>query len=172
MSKLTAEELVERTLDGAYALALQLAGNSSDAWDLAQEALLRAVRSLPGFRGESDPKTWVYRIVVNVWKNKMKSRAWRWWRGLSSLGPDMPEPASQEPPLDRGLQRQEELEALERCLAALEPEDRAALVLRELDGKSYEEISGILAVPMGTVKSRLYRARSALARLLEKHDAA
>jgi len=172
LSKLTPEELVERTLDGAYALAMQLSGDSSDAWDLVQESLSRAVRALPGFRGESDPKTWVYRIVVNVWKNKVKSRAWRWWRGLVSLGPDLPEPASAEPPLDSGMQKAEDLEALDRALASLEPEDRAALALRELEGKSYSEIADILAVPMGTVKSRLYRARSALARLLENRDAA
>ncbi|MBI5594717.1 MAG: hypothetical protein HY928_01365, partial [Elusimicrobia bacterium] len=73
MSKLSPEELVRRTMDGVYALALRLTGNTADAWDLAQDALLRALKGLSAFRDDADPRTWVYRITVNAWKNRVAS---------------------------------------------------------------------------------------------------
>lgn len=171
MSKLSAEELVSKTLDRAYTLALRLTGNEADAWDLTQEALLKAIRALPGFRGDADPKTWVYRITINTWKNRVQSGIWRWWRRLVPLEPGTGAPAD-DPPPDRVLEGKERAEAFERALSELEPEDRAALVLRELDGMSYLEMAETLDVPIGTVKSRLHRARTTLARILEREDAA
>lgn len=168
------DELVQRHLQGVYNLAFRLTGNAADAWDLAQEALLRAIKALPGFREEASPATWLYRITINLWKNKTQSASSKWWRALLPL--ERPEderprePAGPDPEPSQALEREEEQGAVERALAGLSPEDRAALVLRELDGKSYQEISGILGVPMGTVKSRLFRARAALARELEKRD--
>jgi RNA polymerase sigma-70 factor, ECF subfamily len=173
---MTPEELVRRHLDGVYGLALRLTGNAADAWDLAQEAMLKAVRALPGFRGDASPSTWLYRITVNAWKNKTQSALSKWWRTVASLdgAPDEAsmDPPGREPGPDLELERREEREAVERALGALAPEDRAALVLREMEGKSYEEIAAILGVRLGTVKSRLYRARSTLARELEKTDGA
>jgi len=173
---MTPEELVRRHLDGVYGLALRLTGNPSDAWDLAQEAMLKAVRALPGFRGEAAPSTWLYRITVNAWKNKSQSALSKWWRSLASLD-GLPDEASSDPPgrdpaPDRELELLEERAAVERAMGSLAPEDRAALVLREMESKSYQEIADILGVPIGTVKSRLYRARSTLARELEKTDGA
>ncbi|TBR25190.1 sigma-70 family RNA polymerase sigma factor [bacterium] len=172
MSKLSADEFVRRTADGVYALALRLTGNAADAWDLAQDALLRAVKSLDSFRGDSDPRTWVYRITVNAWKNRAASAAERMRRASTPL--DAGEagavrlPAG-DPPADVPLERGEAAEAVRRAVAALEPEDRACLQLREFDGLSYEEIASALDVPVGTVKSRLHRARLALAKALEEH---
>lgn len=168
MSKLTADELYRRTSDGAYALALRLAGNPADAWDLAQDALARAVRALPDFRGDSDPRTWVYRIVVNAWKNRAASSGERARRASEPLDDEgRPELAANDPPVDAGLERSEEARAVRAAVAALEPEDRACLQLREFDGMSYEEIAAALEAPVGTVKSRLHRARLALAKALE-----
>lgn len=72
------DELVERHLQGVYNLAFRLTGNAADAWDLAQEALLRAIKALPGFREEASPATWLYRITVNLWKNKTQSVSSKW----------------------------------------------------------------------------------------------
>ena len=174
MSKPTPEELVKKTIDGAYRLALRLTGNSSDAWDLTQEALLKAIEALPGFRGDASPSTWVYRIVVNLWKNQRQSLAGRFWSRLFSFESErgFVEPTSAEPAPDQAAEDAARRAAFDSALAELAPEDRAALVLRELDAKSYEEISEILGVPMGTVKSRLHRARMTLARLWEKEHGA
>lgn len=174
---MTADELVERYLDRVYTLALRLTGNPADASDLAQDAMLRGLEGLPGFRGDADPGTWLFRITVNAWKNKVTSAGERFRRSAVPL--DAPSPdggpldtPDREPPLDRGLESDEERAALEAALGALDPEDRAALVLRELEDKSYEEIAEILGVPVGTVKSRLHRARAGLAEHWEKRHAA
>lgn len=171
MSKLSADELVRRTADGVYALALRLTGNTADAWDLAQDALLRAVKALDSFRGDADPRTWVYRITVNAWKNRAASAAERGRRAqtpLESAEAGAVVLPGGDPPADVPLERGETAAAVQRAVAALEPEDRACLQLREFDGFSYEEIAESLGVPVGTVKSRLHRARLALARALEE----
>lgn len=171
MSKLSSDEFVRRTADGVYALALRLTGNAADAWDLAQDALLRAVGSLGSFRGDSDPRTWAYRITVNSWKNRVASAGERLRRAQEPLeGPDgapVPGLPSGDPPADAPLERGEEAEAVRRAVAALDPVDRAALQLREFDDMSYEQIAEALDVPIGTVKSRLHRARMSLAKALE-----
>ena len=172
MSKLSADEFVRRTADGVYALAMRLTGNAADAWDLAQDAMLRAVSSLEAFRGESDPRTWAYRITVNAFKNARSSGAARFRSATASL--DVPpeegraalDPAG-DPPADAALERRAQGEAIERALAALSPEDRAALSLREFDDLSYAQIAEVLDVPVGTVKSRIHRARTELAKALE-----
>lgn len=166
LSKLTPDEFVRKTVDGVYSLALRLTGNASDAWDLTHDVLLKALQALPQFRGEADPRTWVYRITVNTWKNRAQSRAWRWWRRLLSLE-RAPETA---PGPERAIERREEAAAVEEALEQLSPEDRTVVLLREYEGKSYEEIADITGVPIGTVKSRLNRARTILARLLERND--
>lgn len=171
MSKLSADELVRRTSDGVYALALRLTGNAADAWDLAQDAMVRAVRSLGSFRGDADPKTWAYRITVNAWKNRVASAGERLRRESGPLeGPDGA-PAvglpTGDPPADEPLERGEEAQAVRRAVAALDPVDRAALQLREFDDMSYDQIAEALDVPIGTVKSRLHRARLSLAAALE-----
>lgn len=171
MSKLSADEFVRRTADGVYALALRLTGNAADAWDLAQDALLRAVRSLESFRGDSDPRTWAYRITTNAWKNRAASAGERLRRAQTPLeGPDgapVPGLPAGDPPADAALVRGEEAEAVRRAVAALDPVDRAALQLREFDDMSYDQIAEALDVPIGTVKSRLHRARLSLAKALE-----
>ncbi|OGR61583.1 MAG: hypothetical protein A2X36_07205 [Elusimicrobia bacterium GWA2_69_24] len=167
---MSAEELVRLTLDRAYTLALRLTGNEADAWDLTQDALLKAISGLDGFRDEADPRTWVYRITLNAWKNQVGSRLWKWWRRLAPIDPASGDPPSREDSPERSLDAKERAREFEAALSGLDPEDRATLVLRELDGMRYADIARTMDVPIGTVKSRLYRARAALARLLEKYD--
>ena len=178
MSKPTPEELVRDHLDAVYNLALRLCGNAAEAEDLAQEVLLKAIRALPGFRGEAQPRTWLHRITINAWKNRVQSRGWRFWSRLLPVektreeGTEPAELAGPDPAPEAELERAEEARSVERAVARLSVEERAALVLREFEGKSYEEIAGILGIPVGTVKSRLYRARVSLAAELEgRHGA-
>lgn len=168
---MTPDQLVEGYLDRVYALCLRLTGNSPDASDLAQDVMLKAIAGLPGFRGDADAGTWLFRIAVNAWKNRVASAPERWRKSLAPLDGFLDVPAGESPP-DREMENREEAVALERALAGVAPEDRAALVLRELEDKSYEEIAGILGVPVGTVKSRLHRARAALAESWERDHAA
>lgn len=170
---MNAEELFDRHAPMVYNLALRLCGNEADAQDLAQDALVRAIKSLDGFRGDSSPATWLYRITVNTWKNRVRSEKRRsFWKTFSlgsagdgdeAPGKELPAP---EPPADAALEKAGEKAELERALAALEPEERAILLLREIDGRSYEEIAGIMGLELGTVKSRISRAREALRRRL------
>ena len=90
------DELVQRYGNMVYNLALRLTGNPAEAEDLAQDALVKAVKGWKGFRGEADPGSWVYRITVNTWKNTLRSlRKWRWLRFFSLEEPDevLSEPA-------------------------------------------------------------------------------
>ena len=164
-----AEELFEKFSPMVYNLALRLSGNKSDAQDIAQDAFLKALRGLANLREESFAGTWLYRITVNVWKNRVRSEKRRsFWKTFSlNWGDDGGEkPALQvqapDAPLDAALEKRDEKTALEKALAQLEPEDRAMLVLREIDGRSYQEIADITEKPLGTVKSGISRAREAL----------
>ncbi|MDP2865639.1 MAG: sigma-70 family RNA polymerase sigma factor [Elusimicrobiota bacterium] len=164
-----AEELFEKFSPMVYNLALRLSGNKSDAQDIAQDAFLKAVRGLGDLREQSFAGTWLYRITVNVWKNRVRSEKRRsFWKTFSlDRGGDGDEkPALQvrapDAPVDAAIEKRDEKAALEKALAQLDPEDRAMLVLREIDGRSYQEIAGITEKPLGTVKSGISRAREAL----------
>ncbi|MBI4678336.1 MAG: sigma-70 family RNA polymerase sigma factor [Elusimicrobia bacterium] len=157
-----------------YNLSLRLVGNPADAEDLAQDALLRALKALPGFRGESSLSTWVYRITVNTWKNRVRSEKRRgFWRTVSlnlftgEEADEEPAFKAPDPPLDAGLEAGERETMIQEALAELDEDDRAVIVLRDIEDKPYREIAAVLRVPEGTVKSRLSRAREALRRKLK-----
>jgi RNA polymerase sigma-70 factor (ECF subfamily) len=142
--------------------------------------MLRALRALPGFRGDSLVSTWLYRITVNSWKNRVRSEKRRaFWRtvtlGLIS-GDDEDGPArelpSPEPAPDAGLETDERAAAVQKALLELETDDRAIVVLRDVEDRSYAEIGTVLGLAEGTVKSRLSRARAKLKALLDKTAAA
>jgi RNA polymerase sigma-70 factor (ECF subfamily) len=170
------QEFLEQTAQLVYNLALRLTGNATDAEDLAQDALIRAFKALPEFRGESNVKTWAYRITVNTWKNRVRSEKRRGlWKTMSLglfTGADEDEEApfaAQDPPLDRGLETAEQEALVQRALLELDEDSRAIIVLREVQGQSYQELAQALGVPEGTVKSRLSRARGTLKDKLIKH---
>lgn len=148
------ETLVRRHQDAAYRVALRMLGSRLDAEDAAQEALVQAWRRLPSFRGESRFSTWLYRIVTNRCLNVRPARV------RAEALPDVL--------IDRrsdtleALERSERLHELVRGLLDLSAEQRAALVLRELEGLSYEEIADVLGVSLPAVKGRIHRARLAL----------
>ncbi|MEI7528234.1 MAG: sigma-70 family RNA polymerase sigma factor [Elusimicrobiota bacterium] len=165
-----AEELFDKHAAMVYNLALRLSGNPADAQDIAQDAFIKALRGLPGLRNAALAGTWLYRITMNVWKNRVRAEKRRaFWKTFSLSrgeedGDDPPalQIASPEVPADKAMENADEKATLEKAMAALDPEDRAILLLREIDGRSYEEIAGITEITLGTVKSRISRAREAL----------
>lgn len=148
-------------------LATNLLGDREEALDLAQEVFLRVFRTIHRFRGQSSLKTWIYRITVNQARNRQ-----RWWRRrhrsevvsldvhLRRCG-DVALGTTQSAP-DRAFARHELAESLQAALDRLPFEQRTAIVLREVEGMRYDEIAFSLGLAVGTVKSRLTRARQAL----------
>jgi RNA polymerase sigma-70 factor (ECF subfamily) len=160
-------ELVSEHQRMVYQLSLNLLGDHNEALDLSQEVFLRVFRTIGTFRGHSALRTWIYRIVVNQARNRQ-----RWWRRrhrsqqvsldehIRNHG-DVPEATNGGAP-DTLLGRKELAERIRVALDDLPFDQRTALVLREIDGLSYEEIGFSLGIAVGTVKSRLARAREAL----------
>jgi RNA polymerase sigma-70 factor, ECF subfamily len=150
-----------------YQLGLHLLGDPQEAADLSQEVFLRIFRTLSQFRGQSTLRTWIYRIVVNQASNRQ-----RWWRRRrrgqqvpleehTAAHGELPESRSYAMP-DQVLQQRETAGRVWDALNHLPFDQRAVIVLREIDGLSYEEIATSLGVAVGTVKSRLARARGSL----------
>jgi RNA polymerase sigma-70 factor (ECF subfamily) len=150
-----------------YTLALNLLGDRDEALDLSQEVFLRVFRTIHTFRGQSTLKTWIYRIVVNQARNRQ--RFWRRRRRADQVSldqhvaehGDLRQPGDGTSP-DRAFARKELASRLWRALDALPFEQRTVVVLREIDGLSYDDIAFSLGVAVGTVKSRLTRARQSL----------
>jgi len=150
-----------------YQLGLHLLGDPQEAMDLSQEVFLRVFRTLAQFRGQSALRTWIYRIVVNQASNRQ-----RWWRRrhrsqqvsleahVAARG-ELPERRPAAAP-DQVLQQRETAERVWSALATLPFDQRTVIVLREIDGLSYDEMAVALGVAVGTVKSRLARARVSL----------
>ena len=150
-------------LNAAYNLARWLTRNGDDAEDLVQEAYLRAFRSFDAFRGE-DGHAWLLAVVRNTcftWLRKKGERP------MEEFDERVHGAADQSPDAESVLLNQAALGSLNNCLEALPLEYREAIVLRELEELSYKEISGIARVPVGTVMSRLARARKRLQQCLE-----
>ncbi len=156
-----------------YTLSVRLTGSTADGQDLAQETFVKAFENFDRFRGESSPATWVYRICINLWKNRVRYEKRRFfWKHFSldgASGEDSPasEIADSEPSSGAQLEGLDQQQAVQKALAELTPEERAIVVLRDMEDKSYEEISDLLELPMGTVKSRLARSRERLRQILE-----
>jgi RNA polymerase sigma-70 factor (ECF subfamily) len=164
------EEFVRRVGPVVFNLSLRLTGNAADAADLAQDSLVKGLKALADFRG-SDPGPWAYRITVNAWKNWLRAKsARRMLRFFSSSEDGVESEPLDIPSPDKDPEAEAlaiaERRRLERAMERLTPEERAVLVLRELDGRSYQEIADSLDIPLGTVKSRLTRARVVLAQSL------
>ncbi len=152
-------------LDCAYNLARWLTRNDVDAQDIVQEAYLRALRFFSGFRG-GDGRAWLLRIVRNTFYSWIEKKHPREMKTVSEeKALDF---ASDGPAPDARLLREADTVALRRAIEELPVEFREALVMRELEGLSYKEIADVANVPMGTVMSRLARARRLLRQTLLK----
>jgi RNA polymerase sigma-70 factor (ECF subfamily) len=151
-------------------LVRRLVSNSDEADDVVQDAFIKAYRALPQFRGDSAFYTWLYRIAVNTAKNHLVSRGKR-PISLSELTSNDGDEESFEVPVvtidnntpEAELMSRQIAEAVNRAVSALPEELQTALSLREIDGLSYEEIAEAMNCPIGTVRSRIFRAREAVA---------
>jgi RNA polymerase sigma-70 factor, ECF subfamily len=151
--------LVQRYQDRLYPTMLRLTGSTEDALDLLQDAFLRAFEKLDKFQGESSFYTWVYRIAVNLALSGRRRRKVTLRLTLPDHDAIDPQDESSlsDPTLPLELAERDEL--IQAALNALADDHRAVVVMKEFDGLRYEEIASILEVPVGTVRSRLHRAR-------------
>jgi len=171
------ETLVTERSGEIYGLLYRMTDNVEEARDLTQETFLRAFQSIGHFRGESDLRTWIYRIAINQARNR-----WRWWRRRrreATVSIDAPEigggrlglvstlkaKTTRDPEQDTLLSERER--ALKKALGSLKRVYRETVILRDIEGFAYEEIAATLSISVGTVKSRLARGRQELRRKLE-----
>jgi RNA polymerase sigma-70 factor (ECF subfamily) len=167
------EELARRLRRPAYSLALQLLHNPDDAFDAAQDGLLRLFGSLDRLEPGRPAKPWLLAIVRNRARDLLRRRRVRRAEPLEGTDPDRPRQVIDTTPGPAASAELRELQALVwRALARLPEAQREILVLRDYQDLSYAEIAAVLRVPTGTVMSRLHRARKALRHLLEevRHD--
>ena len=164
------ENLVLDNQTKVYNLALRMVGNEDDAFDMSQEAFIKAYNSIANFRGDSRFSVWLYRLTTNVCLDFLRSERRKSHSSLTYMG-DEDEDKELEIPDERfspeSLAEKKELrEAVNRGLRQLPPDYRSILLLREIDGLSYDEIALALALEAGTVKSRIFRARKKLCSIL------
>ena len=165
------EELIEKYEQQVYGMVYRLLGSQPDACDVVQEVFLKVFRGVSSFREQSSLRTWIYRIAVNEAHNHR-----RWFVRHSRHEVSMTDRADQAHSLeytpDRGLSpfdqtlESEHRTLIEQALARINPTFQTAVVLRDIQNLSYEEIAEILQVSLGTVKSRILRGREALRREL------
>jgi len=170
------ERVVAEHTGDVYALLYRLTSDPEEARDLTQETFLRAFQSIGRFRGDANLKTWIYRIAVNQARNR-----WRWWRrrrrdvtvSLDATNDRTEQPLSANLRNEDAVDPEQETLARERegqlrgALLELKRPFREAVILRDVEGFSYEEIADTLQISIGTVKSRLSRGRLELRRKLE-----
>ena len=170
------EKQVLNQLDSLYFAALKLTGHREDAEDLVQETYRKAFNRFNQLKDLEKSRPWLYRIMINTWKNWSTKR-------FREFSPDNLEesegsmtqyadvkPQSHQMDPEADLIRKELWEAVESALTHLHPNYRMAVILSDIEGFSYKEISELMEWPMGTVMSRLSRARGLLARILAKYE--
>jgi RNA polymerase sigma factor (sigma-70 family) len=160
--------LVERYQDRVVRLVYRYLGDQDESEDVAQEIFLKVFRKLDSFQFESSFFTWLYRIAINAAQDRIKGRRRRRaTASLDDLPPVFESTASDAGPADRVLLSQEVAIAVRQKVDELPAKYRTVLILREFEGHTYEEISQILECSIGTVESRLFRARQRLMRKLQ-----
>src|SRR5262245_52716712 len=169
------DELVRTYSASLFHVAYRMLGDSAEASDAVQEIFLKVFRNIGGFKGEAALKTWVFRIGFSEILNRL-----RWWRRRhrfatmsldeqpngSSAGLSLPSPS---PSPEQLLQSKEQETAIQQALGRISKDHRSIIVLRDIEGFSYNEIADVLGVSIGTVKSRLARARSDLKKSLMRY---
>jgi RNA polymerase sigma-70 factor (ECF subfamily) len=162
------EPLVEKYRQRVWRLAYNVVRDREEAWDVAQEAFIRAYQALPSFRGHSAFYTWLFRIVMNVASDRVRSRAARGRAFGTERVPEeewdrvmMDKPAGDQAP-DEAAATAQDRERISQALQSLSPQHRDIIMLSDIEGLSYKEIAEVLDIPMGTVMSRLHNARKRL----------
>lgn len=161
------EVLVRRHEKTIFNLVYRMVGDYDDAAETTQEVFLSAYRAIGQFRGDANFSTWLYRIALNHANTRRKSVITRQRRLLPLENMDSASDTQTGPA--ETLEKKEIRERVQQALNELEPEDAAVILLRDLQDHSYEEVAEVLNLPLGTVKSRLHRARQALKSRLALH---
>lgn len=169
-------ELVDEHRDRVFNITYRMLGNRAEAEDVAQEVFIAVFKTIDQFREESKFSTWLYRVTVNHCKNRIKYLARRHDRDKDELDETsqqtngavtgMPVRAAQP---DKALASAQMEKLLQEAIAALDPEQRQVVILRDVEDLSIEEICEITELPDGTVKSRLHRARLVLRKKMQRH---
>ena len=161
-------ELVRRYQDRLYNIAFRVVGNPEDAADVVQDAFVSAYQALATFKGDSEFFTWLYRIAFNtaISQKRKKRPTVSVDSSREADGSYDPADVSSDVAPDAALERAEDEQVLAAAIAKLSDEHRAVLVLKDIDGSKYEEIAAALGIPIGTVRSRLHRARLELRQLI------
>lgn len=168
--------LVRRHQKKMLNVAFRMIGDYDEACDVVQESFLSAYRAIGKFRGDARFSTWLCGIVLNHTRTHLKWRAAHSRREAGSLddpaeskkGSLMSEAGSREESIVERIEKRELDEKVQDCIGSLDGEQREVLILRDIQGFSYEEIGGLLKLPEGTVKSRLFRARTVLKESLSR----
>jgi RNA polymerase sigma-70 factor, ECF subfamily len=170
-------ELVQAYEQRVYRLVLRMVGRRDEAEDMAQEVFVQVFKAIGTFRGESKLGTWIYRIAVNLCKNRIKYLSRR-----HSSDEDELEPLAERTALDerksgavgetsrpdQAVEGYQIEKIVQECMAGIDPDFREVLVLRDVEDLSYEELCEVTGLPDGTVKSRLHRARAMLKAAVEQ----
>jgi RNA polymerase sigma-70 factor (ECF subfamily) len=164
------EQLVRKYEKRMFNIAFRITGDYEDTCEIVQDAFLAAYRGIGSFRGQAKFSTWLTSITINYARNRLKQIQGKRRHEQFSLEDPLPtadggmttDPQSNDPPVHELLEKRDTQSKVQDCINALEPDFKAVLVLRDMQDFSYEEISAILKVPTGTVKSRLFRAREAV----------
>ncbi len=170
-------ELMVEHRDKVYNLTLRMLGNRAEAEDVAQEVFIQVFKTIDTFREESKLSTWLYRVAVNLCKNRIKYLARRQDRNKDQLDETTEAAASSAaaapggppPRPDRAVEGAQIEKVLQDAIATLDEDHRVLVVLRDVEDLSIEEICAITGLPDGTVKSRLHRARLALRKKVTRH---
>lgn len=162
------EQLMAAHESKMYAVALRMCGNREDAQDCLQEAMIRVYRAMSGFKGQSSFSTWVYRITMNSCLDELRRRKNRTATSLDAMLENGFTPSDDSDTPEQSSLRSEQRRVLERAIADLPEDMRSAIVLRDIQGLSYEEIAQALSANVGTIKSRISRGREKLRGVLSE----
>lgn len=162
------EQLMRAQESRMYAVSLRMCGNREDALDCTQEAMLRIFRAIGNFKGQSSFATWAYRITMNTCLDELRRRKLRTSSSLDALLDSGWSPADENDTPEKHSIASEQRRTLEKAIADLPEDMRAAIVLRDIQGFSYDEIAKILEANVGTIKSRISRGREKLREMLVK----
>lgn len=152
-----------------YAVALRICANREDAQDCLQDAMLRIYRSLGSFKGQSSFSTWVYRITMNTCLDELRRRKSRNATSLDNLLDNGWSPSDNDNAPEKYAMASEQRRVIDRAIAELPEDMRSAVVLRDVQGFSYDEIAEMLEANIGTIKSRISRGREKLRLILREN---
>ena len=164
------EILMEKHESKMYAVALRMCKNREDAQDCLQDAMLRIYKALPTFKGQSSFSTWAYRITMNTCLDDLRRKKVRQAQSLDQMLEVGWAPVDENNTAERHVENSELKRNLSKAIQTLPEEMRAAVVLRDVQGFSYEEIANMLSTNVGTVKSRISRGREKLREILSKNQ--